>query len=319
VVEPPDDEELAALDALGKKGTWSVFGRDLRLTHLDAVMFPGQNGDAPVRKRELVRYAATIAPVVLPYVFRRALTMHRYPDGANGKGHWTRALPKHAPDWMPRWDGHDADSDETRTYLVVDEPAALVWAVNHGALEWHPWASRTDHPDQPTYVYFDIDPGSKTSWEDVLLLARLHRTAFEHLRLQAFPKVTGRRGLHIWVPIRSGPTFDEVRAWAEQVSRSVSAVVPDLVSWKWTKRERGGLARLDYTQNAVAETLVAPYSPRPSAGAPVSVPIEWEELDDPELRPHGWTIRTVQGRLEQRGDPFEKMLSVDQALPRLDP
>jgi bifunctional non-homologous end joining protein LigD len=135
--------------------------------------------------------------------------------------------------------------------------------------------------------------------------------------MRTYPKVTGRRGIQIWVPIAAGPSFDETRAWAEQVSKTVGAVMPDLVSWKWVKKERGGLARLDYTQNAVNKTLVAPYSPRPSAGAPVSTPILWDELDDPDLRSDRWTIRTILDRLEEHGDLFRGVLTRDQHLPTL--
>ena len=121
----------------------------------------------------------------------------------------------------------------------------------------------------------------------------------------------------MWVPIRRGPTFADTRAWAEKVSRSIGAVVPDLVSWSWSVKERGGLARLDYTQNAVNKTLVAPYSPRPAAGAPVSAPIAWDELEDPELRPDRWTVRTILDRLAERGDLFRGVLQADQRLPRV--
>jgi bifunctional non-homologous end joining protein LigD len=131
------------------------------------------------------------------------------------------------------------------------------------------------------------------------------------------PKVTGRRGIQVWVPVARGPGFDETRAWVEQVSRSIGAVVPELVSWKWGVSDRGGQARLDYTQNAVNKTLVAPYSPRAAAGAPVSAPIEWDELDDPRLRPDGFTIRTVLQRVAERGDPFRHLLGAGQALPPL--
>jgi bifunctional non-homologous end joining protein LigD len=127
--------------------------------------------------------------------------------------------------------------------------------------------------------------------------------------------VTGRRGIQVWVPIRSGPSFDDTRAWVEQVSRTIGRVVPELVSWKWEKKARGGRARLDYTQNAINKTLVAPYSPRPAPGAPVSMPIGWHELDDPELRPDRWTIRTALDRLEEVGDLFRGVTVHDQALP----
>jgi bifunctional non-homologous end joining protein LigD len=313
----PGDDELAALDALGTGGTWEVFGRQLRLTNLDKVLFPPRPGEEPVTKREFVAYAARVAPVVRPYLAGRPLNMHRYPNGAGSKGFWHKQLPRHAPEWLTRWENPEADPGETTTYLVVDEPAALVWAANFGALEWHPWTSRTDAPHCPTYALVDLDPGETTSWEDVLVLARLHRTALDHLGVRARPKLTGRRGIQIWIPIARGPSFAETRAWVEELSRAVGAVVPELVSWRWGVRERGGQARLDYTQNAINKTLVAPYSPRPAAGAPVSAPIAWDELDDPALRPDAVTIRTVFDRLAARGDLFRPVPAADQTLPAL--
>ncbi len=309
--------QLAALDELGASGTWHVFGRDLKVTNLDKVLFPGRDDEPPVTKRELLRYTAVVAPTVLPYLSGRALNLRRYPDGAQTKGFWHKQRPDHAPGWVGAWDNPEADPGETTTYPVVDEPAALVWAAQFGALEWHPWTSRTDQPHRPTYALIDLDPGDDTTWEELLVLARLHRTAFEHVGVQAFPKVTGSRGIQVWVPIRRGPGFDETRAWVEQLSKTVGAVVPELVSWKWEVRARGGKARLDYTQNAINKTLVAPYSPRAAPGAPVSTPISWDELDDPALRPDGFTIRTVLDRLAERGDLFSGVLDQSQSLPRL--
>jgi bifunctional non-homologous end joining protein LigD len=314
---PPDEDELAALDGLGQNGTWEVFGRSLRLSNLDKELFPGRGRGRPVTKRELVRYAAQVAPLSVPYLSGRALNMHRYPNGAAAKGFWHKQLPDWAPEWMPRWDNPDADPGETSTYLVVDEPAALVWAANFAALEWHPWTSRTDRPHEPTYALIDIDPGEDTSWEDVLMLARLHRDALDHLDVVGLPKVTGRRGVQIWVPIARGPSFAQTRAWVQQLSKAVGAVVPELVSWEWGRGQRGGKARLDYTQNAVNKTLVAPYSPRAAPGAPVSVPVEWDELDDPHLRPDGFTLRSVLDRVAEVGDLFRPALTTEQRLPRL--
>jgi bifunctional non-homologous end joining protein LigD len=315
--QPAAADELAQLDELRTAGTWSIFGRELRVTNLDKVLFGPRPGEDPVTKRDLLRYTAQIAPTLLPYLSRRALNMHRYPDGAQSKGFWQKEVPEHAPQWLPRWDNPDADPGETRTYLVVDEPAALLWAANFGALEWHPWTSRVDAPQRPTYALIDLDPGDATGWDDLLVLARLHRTAFEHLGVTARPKLTGRRGIQIWVPIAPGPSFDDTRAWVEQLSKTVGAVVPDIVSWKWQRSDRGGRARLDYTQNAINKTLVAPYSPRPAAGAPVSAPIDWDELDDPALRPDGFTIRSILPRLAEKGDLFRDVLDLRQRLPPL--
>ena len=315
--EPAGPDAFAELDQLPSTGVWSIFGRRLRVTNLNKVLFPARPGEDPVTKRDLLRYTAQIAPTLTPYLRRRALNMHRYPDGADHKGFWHKEVPPHAPDWLPRWDNPDADPGETRTYLVVDEPAALVWAANLGALEWHAWTSRIDRPHQPTYALIDLDPGDTTTWEDILVLARLHRTAFEHIGIVGRPKVTGRRGIQIWVPIERGPTFDQTRRWVQTLSRSVGGVVPELVSWAWQISERRGLARLDYTQNAINKTLVAPYSPRPAPGAPVSAPIDWAELDDPTLRPDGFTLRTVLDRIAERGDLFREVLDHPQQLPPL--
>ena len=114
----------------------------------------------------------------------------------------------------------DADPDQTRTYLVLDEPAALVWAANFGALEWHTWTSPVDSPHRPSYVLIDLDPGTDTSRADLLVLARLHRTAFEQLKLVAQAELTGRRGIQIWVPVAGDLDFEGTRAWVEELSRT---------------------------------------------------------------------------------------------------
>ncbi|ONH28867.1 ATP-dependent DNA ligase [Pseudofrankia asymbiotica] len=322
-VAGPTEDELAALDALGSGGSWQVFGQRLRLTNLDKVLFPARDeeardaGEEPVTKRDLVRYAARIAPVILPYLAGRPLNMNRFPNGATTKGFWHKELPSHAPDWLTRWTDPEAEDDKARTYLVADHPAALVWLANFGALEWHAWTSRTDDVHRPTYALIDIDPGTATTWDEVLTLARLHRTALDHLGLRAQPKLTGRRGLQIWIPVAPEYTFDDTRRWVEGLSRAIGTVVPDLVSWEWELRDRHGAARLDYTQNAINKTLVAPYSPRAAAGAPVSAPIGWDELDDVTPRPDGVSIRSVFDRLAQQGDPFRALLGVNQTLPAL--
>ena len=318
VPEPLPDAAIDELGALGREGMWQVFGRRLKVTNLDKTMFPGElPGDPPVTKRELLAYAARVAPVVLPYLAGRPLNLHRYPDGAAAKGFWHKQRPAHAPTWLAGWDNPEADEGETTTYVVADEPAALVWAANFGALEWHPWTSRAVAPHEPTYALVDLDPGPRTSWDDLLVLARLHRTALDHLGVLARAQVTGRRGIQIRVPIVGGYSFDQTRAWVETLSRTVGQVVPQLVSWEWEVAARHGLARLDYTQNAINKTLVAPYSPRPSSRAPVAVPIAWDELDDPDLRPDRWTVRTVLDRLAERGDPFRALLGGAQELPPL--
>ena len=283
------------------------------ITHPDKILFPGDG----ITKGDLASYYENIAPVMLPYLRGRALNLWRWPDGVTGKHFWQKEIPSYAPDWMARWKYPDAKPRETHTYIVADRVATMAWLANHATIDIHPWTSRTDSHRQPDYALIDIDPGPDTTFDETLALSRVFRTAFEHLRLAAFPKVTGKRGLQVWVPIRPGYGYDDTRNWVEQLSRAVGGTLPELVSWEWEKSARRGKARLDFTQNAVNKTLVAPYSPRPSAGAPVSVPIGWDELDDPQLRPDRWTVRTVLDRLAEKGDLFAGVEHADQMLPRV--
>jgi bifunctional non-homologous end joining protein LigD len=315
--EGPTPEELAALDALAREGRWHLQARRLSLTNLDKVLVPGRGDEPPLTKRDLVRYHACVAPAMLPYLVDRAVNMHRFPDGVDRPGFWHNEVPPRAPSWLRAWRNPAADEGEAENYIVPDSVPALAWLANYGAVELHPWTSRIDRPDEPTWALFDIDPGECTSFDDVVLLARLHRTALDHLGVTGCPKVSGQRGIQVWVPVRPGYSFTETRAWVEKVSRSIGASVPDLVSWAWRRDERAGLARLDYTQNAVNKTLVAPYGVRPRPGAPVSVPIRWDELDDPGLRPDGWTVRTVLDRLAEVGDPLAPLIGMAQDLPAL--
>jgi len=307
-------DDAAALDAIEREGLWAVAGREVRVTNLDKVLFPGRDGGEPVTKRDLQKYYLAIAPTLIPYLRDRGLTVQRFPNGVEQKGFWQKDLPKHAADWVKRWTYHHRE-EGPKDYPVVDEPATLAWLAQEAAIELHPWTSPIDAPDRPSYALIDIDPGPDTTWDEVVALARLYRTALEHLGVRGQPKVTGKRGIQVWVGIRRGPSFADTSAWVEALSRAVGAIVPELVSWEWAKRARKGKARLDYTQNAVNKTLVAPYSPRPAPGAPVSMPIDWDELEDASLRPDRWTIRDAVARIAERGDPFAPVLTDRQELP----
>lgn len=311
-------DELGALDDMrASGGTWEVGGLELKVSSLDREYFPASGEHPAITKREVIRYYTSVAPAILPYLAGRPVNLHRFPSGIGDKGFWQKAAPSHTPDWFRTWDNDDADPDETRTYLVTDSAAALAFVANHGGLELHPWTSTTGRPHEPTWALVDIDPGESTSFAETVELALLFRTAFEHMRVEAAPKVTGKRGIQIWVPVADGYTFDDTRDWVEQVSRAVGATLPDLVSWEWETAKRGGRARLDFTQNAINKTLVAPFSLRPAPGAPVSVPIRWDELDDPELRPDRWHLGDALTRLASAGDPLAPLIGRPQRLPTL--
>ncbi len=276
--------------------------------------------DPPVTKRELIRYFARIAPTMLPHLAERPLNLQRFPERrrrarllAEGHpGHGADLADPLARDRRRRSRGPDAND-----HLIADRVGTLCWLGNQTSFEIHAWTGRLPEPWQPTFAYIDIDPGEATTWEETLVLARLYRTALGHLGVRGYPKTTGKRGIQIWIPVVPRYDFSETSAWVEKISRAVGSTVPDLVSWEWAKGARKGRARLDYTQNASIKTLVAPYAVRPSPGAPVSAPIAWDELDDPDLRPDRWTIRTIVERVAEVGDLFAAAQTDAQELPNL--
>ncbi len=311
---PATADELEALERLpARGGRWHVGGQVVSLTNLDRVLFPAVG----LTKRDLVRYYVTIGPKLLPYLAGRALNLTRWPEGVDGPHFWQKEIPPRAPAWVARASLPGRIEDDAHTYVVADSVATLAWLANMAAIEVHPWTSPATAPDRPSYALIDIDPGERTSWAETALLARLHGDALRHLRVTGYPKLTGKRGVQVWVPVKPIYTFEETRRWVEALSRAVGATVPGLVSREWEKTARGGLARLDYTQNASNRTLVAPYGVRAWPNASVSAPIGWDELDDPDLRADRWTVVTIGERLRDRGDLFRGVLEQAQELPPL--
>ncbi len=291
-------DELAALDELGESGTWSLGGHELHLTNLDTVLLRGRGrGGRPITTRDLVRHHAAMAPVMLPYLADRPLRVRRAPGTAGTARSST--LPARMPAWVRRW-RHDETGSPTE-HVVADSAAALAWLANWGAVEVSPSASTVDDPQRPTWAVFDIDPGPGGDVRAALALARLHRTALDYVGLEGRPILTGSRGIQIWVPIaRAGA--DEVRRWVATIARAVDDTVPDL-------------ARHDET-TPHDPLLVAPFGARLAPGAPVAVPITWDELDD-DVRPDRWTIRDVAERVQRDGDPLAPLIGRAQRLPSL--
>ncbi len=302
---------LAQLAGLAGTAALEVDGKRVRLTHLDKVMWPADG----LTKRDLIGHYIAVAPVLLPYLRDRPLSMQMFPDGIDGNHFWRKDKPSHAPEWIQSWTYH---GEKTKDYIVVNDLATLVWVANAASIDLHPWHSRVDAPQQPDWAVFDLDPAEGATFENVVTLARLTRVALEHYGLHSVLKTTGQTGLQIYVPIRRGPDYRAVRDWVEGVSRAIGRVVPDLVSWEWSVKARTGRVRMDYTQNIINKTLNAPYTVRAAPRAPVSAPIRWDELDDPALRPDRWTVRTIGERLAAQGDLFAAALAGDQDLPPLD-
>lgn len=279
----------------------------VQVTHLDKQFWPEER----ITKRELIEYHLRISTELLPHLRDRAIVTRLFPDGIAGKSFWRRAAPDSAPRWIPRWRAHPG----TPTICpLIQEPAALVWLANQGAVEIHPWHSRRDRPTRPDWAVFDLDPGSDQGFAEAVEVAHLIKERLDRLKLRAWLKTTGQSGLHIYIPLRRRADQDQVREWVGDLAHQVAQSVPQLVSETWTVGARQGRLRIDYTQNVIGKTLVAVYSPRPSRGTSVSTPIEWEELD--RVDPAQFTMRKVLERVRLRGELFRGALEGGQSLPK---
>jgi bifunctional non-homologous end joining protein LigD len=302
-------DSLQRLANAKPNSTVEICGRPLKLTNLDKIFWP----DDGYTKRDLIAHYVRFGELILPYLYDRPLSMQVFPDGITGPHFWRKDKPKHAPEWITSWvyEGEDAAKD----WIIPKEIATLAWVANAGVIDFHPWHSRYDAPHQPDWAVFDLDPFEPATFRDVCDVAKLVKAALDHYGLRGLPKLSGQTGLQIYVPIRRGPTYDVVRRWVEDVGRAIGRVVPDRITWDWSVAKRTGKLRIDYTQNIINKTLAGPYAVRPAPGAPVSMPIAWEELDDPRLRPDGWTIRNAEQRVREVGDLFRGVLRQDQDLP----
>ena len=306
--DPEDLQALAQLRTLKGNAHWEIAGRRLPLTNLDKVLWPADG----ITKRDMIEHYVRMAPYMLPYLRDRPLSMQVFPDGIDGKSFWRKDKPTHAPAWIESWTYH---GEKTKTYIVVNEVATLAWVANAGVIDLHPWHSRIDAPNHPDWAVFDLDPFEPATFQEVVDIAKLVKAALDHYGMHGVVKTSGQTGLQIYVPVRRGPDYSAVRHWVEEVGRAIDQAAPGRVSWEWSVAKRTGRIRIDYTQNIINKTLAAPYSLRPAPGAPVSTPIAWEELDDPELRPDRWNIATIARRVAENGDLFAPVLNADQDIP----
>lgn len=271
--------------------------------------------ESGLTKGDLIAYYQAVAPALLPHLRGRPLVMKPYPNGITGRFYYRQTLPKTAPAWLPRWQ-HTPRVDAVPNQMpLVDDLASLTWLANQAAIEMHPWLSRTDAPEQPDYVVFDLDVLDAALFPRALDVALLVRGAVEAQGLTAFPKTTGGDGIHIYVPIRRGPDFEQTRAWALALAESLATANPDLISTVSRTAGRETRVLIDYAQNALGKTTVAPYSVRPRPGAPVSMPLTWEEVSTGRIRPGDFTMLTAPARLAVHGDLFAPVLHGDAALP----
>ncbi len=289
--------------------------RRVRISNPDKQLFPADG----ITKADLAHYYVSVAPAMLPHVRDRPLNLWRWNAGIERDVVVQQEIPKGAPDWVrrvtvPRRRGG------TVSHAVGGEVATMAWLANQNCITPHIWASRADRTDRPDRMVFDLDPPDDDAEHHFPVIRAGAIALGELLRelgLEPYAMTSGSRGLHVVAPLRRRADADTTRATAGEIAERLVERAPDGLTTAWRKEKRGGRVLVDTARNTYGQTTVAPYAVRALPGAPVATPLAWDELDDPELHPRRWTLRTIPERLAAAADPWAGMTRAARSLPRL--
>ena len=286
--------------------------RKVKLSSADRVLFP----DDGVTKGDLFEYYDAIADTIVPHLKNRPFTLKRYPHGITQEAYFQKQAPKGIPDWIPtrQFVTRRREGDERLVdFVLVNSREGLLWMVQMNCVDMNAWYSRVDKPERPDYVVFDLDPDDD-AFETAIPVAHLVREALEELDLHSYVKTSGAAGIHVLVPITRRSTFEQTYDFAELVARGVEERNPGLATTEWLKKKRPkGAVLVDHRQNGHGKTIASAYSVRPKPGAPVSMPLRWEELTD-DVRPREFGRPEALYGVERLGDLYEPVLKGGQSL-----
>ncbi len=287
----------------------------MSVTNLDKVLYP----EAGFTKGQVIDYYARIAPVMLPHLRGRPVTLIRYPNGVEGKHFYEKNSPSHRPDWVATasvWAGDRAGNID---FTLVEERATLVWLAQLAALELHPSLSLAEEIRRPTVLAFDLDPGPPATIVECCRVALLLRRLFADFDLECFPKTSGSKGMQVYVPLNGELTYETTKPYARAVAQALEGAEPDLVVSRMTKSLREGKVFVDWSQNTASKTTVAAYSLRARETPTVSTPLRWEEVEraaeDGDPRLLRFEAGEVLERVDELGDLFAPVLELRQELP----
>jgi len=291
----PMASEATTLTVKGPHGE-----RDMRISSPSRVLWP----ELGLTKLDLARYIADVGEAFVAANGDRPVSLQRYPEGIDGEMFFSKNPPKGAPEFV-RSVKVVYPSARSHPQLVIDEPAAAVWAVQMNTIVFHPWPSRAGNSDNPDQLRIDLDPQPGTDFDDAVPAALELRSVLAEAGLTAFIKTSGNRGLHVFAPIEPTREFLDVRHAVIAAARELERRMPQQITTNWWKEERGERVFVDFNQANRDRTMAGAYSPRALAHAPVSCPLEWDELETAD--PKQFTIATVPDRLRTIGDPWADM------------
>ena len=294
-----------------------VQGRKLKLSNLEKVLYPATG----FTKGQVLDYHVRIAPVLVPHLAGRPLTMKRYPEGVDQEYFFEKNAPMHRPDWVktaPIW----SDSNHrTIHYILANDLATLVWIANLASLELHPSLSLAADIATPTMIVFDLDPGPPANIVECAKVGLWVRAIFEHFGLQSFAKTSGSKGLQIYVPLNTKTSYRQTKPFAHAVARLLEQEHPELVVSDMKKAVRANKVFVDWSQNDEHKTTIAVYSLRARERPTVSTPITWDEVEQALKKKDAQRLvfeaKDVLARVEKVGDLFEPVLRIKQKLPDL--
>lgn len=278
-------------------------GIEVKLSNLEKVLWP----DAGYRKADLLAAYDNLAPMLLPYLRDRPLTLRRMPDGIDGNEFYEKQAPAHTPDWMPRAfiEGHGSRGHTD--FLMAQHAASLLYVANLGCIEMHPMHARQQTFDRPDYLFFDLDPFEPIEFSTVRRVATVIGDALASLGLDGVAKISGATGIVIYVPLDGRYGYDIVRTVVERICRLVNRAFPEATTMAPRIADRAGKVFLDYAMVSEGRNIASCYSIRPTPEATVGMPVTWAELRDSDVTPTDFTIRTVWQRLDEVGDLFAPM------------
>ena len=280
------------------------------ITHPEKVMFP----DDGITKGDLAAYYEAMAPVMLPHIAGRPITMERYPAGIGKKGFWQKDVSKGFPDWLERVEVPKKDG--TVHHALVTDTRSLLWLVNQNCITPHVWVSRVPDLYNPDVCVFDLDPLSDDR-PDLLRKAALDvRDVLEELGLPCWVKTSGAKGFHILVSLDGKTRIGDVARFAHRVGALLVERDPDHLTQEIGKKDRGGRILVDTGRNGYSATFAAVYATRPKPGAPVSAPCTWEEIESGKVSPQSFTLRNMPERMEEVGDLWADMRNKGRSLTR---
>ncbi len=295
-------ERKTLLNPTEKTQVKQVCGHELTFTNLDKLYWP----DDKITKRDLINYYYQVAPFILPYLKNRPQSMNRHPDGINGKSFYFKDVTGKAPAWVKTFVYHSEADDRDRNYLVAENEASLLYMASLGCIEMNPWHSTVNKQDYPDWCVIDLDPGS-TTFEQVIEAALVTRSLLDRMGITGFPKTSGSKGIHIYIPLGAKYSYEQSKEFARAIATMVHQEIPAFTSIERAVKDRKGKMYIDFLQNRPQATISAPYSLRPKPGATVSMPLHWEEVKS-GLRLTDFTIHNALERVKSVGDLFKPVL-----------